>query len=280
MTNTLTLIKAVFILCFSISFLHLRAGGGWPQAKGKAYFKLSVWSLNADQHFNDSGLIVPNPSTSIFNANIYGEYGLTDRLTAMVYLPFLTRNSIGEESLTSFGDSDIGIKYGLTKPNSGIALATSLTLGIPFGKGLSENRSILQTGDGEFNQLLQVDAGTGFQLGAMPFYTNLMIGFNNRTNGFSDEWRYGIELGTAAFNKKLSVAAKFNAVESLKNGDTTNPENFTTIFANNTEFVGVTLELGYAISEQLGIMIGIGGATRGERILARPAYNFGVFMKL
>jgi len=35
----------------------VQAGGGWPQAKGQAYFKLSEWWVISDTHFPESILI-------------------------------------------------------------------------------------------------------------------------------------------------------------------------------------------------------------------------------
>ena len=78
----------------------------------------------------------------------------------------------------------------------------------------------MQIGDGEFNQLLTIDAGTSWQNNNTPLYANFSLGFNNRTNGFSDEVRYTAELGAKIFNQKLWVIGRVNAIESLKNGDT------------------------------------------------------------
>ena len=278
---------SVLLLCF---FSTSWAGGPWPQLKGKGYFKLSAWWLKYDQHYTDAGRIDPNITTGIFNTSFYGEYGLTDRLTTQLYFPFFSRNymnnvisgTTGElitkgEAINSLGDTDIGIKYALTQPGSKIPIAASLILGLPLGKDVGGTEENLQTGDGEFNQLFQVHAGTGFTIGQSSAYASLLAGFNNRTNNFSDEWRYGIEGGVALFDQKLWTIFRLNGVESLKNGATAASITSTSIFANNTEYTSYAIELAYYLTTNLGISATYASAFRGEIIAAAPSYSFGIF---
>ena len=44
----------------------------------------------------------------------------------------------------------------------------------------------LLAGDGEFNQLLKIEAGVG----GNKWYTTGYVGINNRTLGFSEEFRH------------------------------------------------------------------------------------------
>jgi len=112
----------IFLLLFLFS-TNLQAGGPWPQPKKKGYFKLSEWWLKFDQHYTDQGLIDPNVTNAIYNTTLYGEYGLTDRLTimtnAVLFSKALNNNIISGttneliiagESLNSIGDIDLGFK--------------------------------------------------------------------------------------------------------------------------------------------------------------------------
>lgn len=284
--------KLLLVLAISITSSVLMAGGGWPQPKGKGYIKLSEWWTISDQHYTDQGRIDPNVTTGIFNTSIYAEYGLTDRLTAQIYFPFFSRtfqnNIFSEttgdlitpgEALNGIGDTDVTLKFGLTNPGSGLAVSTSFTLGLPFGNNSGGSQGNLQLGDGEFNQMIGLDVGTGWQSGNTPFYANANLAFNNRTIGFSDELRYGAELGAQVFNKKLWVIGRLSAVESLKNGDTAATATGTSIFANNTEFLTLGVELAYNLGEAWGVSVGYAGAVRGEVIFASPSYSAGVFTR-
>ena len=282
---------SIFCILFLFSGNLLLAGGGWPQPKGNGYFKLYQWWIIADQHFTDIGRIDPNVTQGIFNTTLYGEYGLTDRLTGIVNFPFYSRsyfnNSVsgttGEiieegEAINSLGDTEIGLQYGLTKGK--IALSARVVLGLPLGEDAGGSSGSIQTGDGEFNQMLQIDAGTGFKIGEQNAYANIYGGFNNRSNGFSDELRFGIEGGINLFDNKLLAIARLIGIESLQNGDAEKGANSTSIFANNQEFLSFAPELNWNFNEKWGASVGAGFALSGRIIYANPSYSVGVFVKL
>ncbi len=279
----------LFLLLFSFSGI---AGGGWTAKKGEAYYKLSQWWIVSDQHFTDAGLIDPNVTSGIFNTSFYGEYGISNRFTGIAYVPFFSRatmnnqlsettgNIISEgDAINSFGDTDLGIKYGILK-NKRVALAASLTFGLPLGNSAGGKEGNLQTGDGEFNQILKLDAGLPFSVGNIPAYANVYSGFNNRSNGFSDEYRYGAEFGLGLKDKKLWLIARITGVESLRNGTLGTDINSTSVFANNSEFTSYSVEAAYYINTKLGVSASFASAFRGEIIFASPSYSVGIFLDI
>lgn len=288
--NRLVKSGLITLLIFIQSSL-LFGGGPWPQKKGVGYFKLSEWWINFDQHFTDSGLLDPNVTTGIYTTAFYGEYGLTDRFTVQAYVPFLTRNLMNNlvsattnevivqgEAVNAMGDVDLMFKYALTKPGSKIPISATLILGIPTGKSVAGKQENLQTGDGEFNKMLQLDAGKGYAINQkIAGYTSIYAGFNNRTNGFSEEFRFGIESGVGFFNQRLWLTGRFFGIESLKNGATAATINSTSIFANNTEFTSYGFEAAYYVTKKLGASFSFASAFRGEIIAAAPSYSIGVF---
>ena len=275
-------------VCLLIGCSALLAGGGWPQPKGSGYIKLSEWWLIANQHFTDAGRIDPNLTNGLFNTTLYAEYGLSDRLTAIVYFPFYSRayfnnevsGTTGEtltpgEAINGIGDADVNLKYGLTK-GKGIAVSATLTLGLPLGESAGGREGNLQTGDGEFNQLIQLDAGTGFPLGQARGYANVYVGFNNRTNDFSDEFRYGGEVGVTLANDRLTLIARLIGVKSFRNG-LPSAEITSSVFANNAEFLSFSPEIAYRIGQRWGVAAGLGTALAGKIVYANTSYNVGVY---
>jgi hypothetical protein len=289
MHNSKFIIAIFFIFCTSM----LIAGGGWPQPKGKGYFKLYSWWVIADQHYTDTGLIDPNVTSGFFNNGFYAEYGLTSRLTLIANVPVFSRaymnnlrsSTTGEiispgDAINSLGDIDLGFKFGLNKPGSKIALAASINFGLPTGEAAGGEAQNLQTGDGEFNQYLQLDAGTSFSLGKTPCYANLYVGANNRTKGYSDEFRYGIEMGAGLINQKLWITGRITGIESFYNGSTAASITSSSIFANNTEYTSIGGEVAYYVSDKVGFSLAVTGAFQGRIIFAAPSYSVGVFYHL
>lgn len=249
--------------------------------------------MKFDQHFTDEGKLDPNVTTGVYNTTLYAEYGLTDRLTGVVNFPFFSRNVInnvvsattGEvilpgEALNGLGDAEVSLRYGITAPGSSLPIALSLTLGLPLGEDKAGEQGNLQTGDGEFNQLLLAHLGSGFQLGKTNAYWSAQVGINNRTNGFSDEFRYGLEAGVALAKNKLWVIGRLAGVNSFFNGDTAEDTNNTSIFANNAEYLSTGIEFNYYVTDKLGFSVGAAGAVSGKVIAAAPGYSAGIFLDL
>lgn len=276
----------IALFLFSISVF---AGGGWPQKKKKGYFKLSEFFIISDKYFTPSGDVIDIATSSIYITSIYSEYGITDRLTGIAYVPFLSRAILNEQvsgstgnliapgdAVTSLGDFDLSLKYGLIvdKP---IVVSATLTFGIPLGIDTGGDTGVLQTGDGEFNVMLTLEASRSFNQG--KGYVNTLVAFNNRSNNFSDEFRIGAEVGHWLGGKRFLAALKVLSVNSLYNGsDFETPSNG--IFSNNIEFLGVTPELNYFFNDKFGASAAVGFAPYGKRVLASPSYSVGLFMNL
>ncbi|WP_339695152.1 hypothetical protein [uncultured Roseivirga sp.] len=275
----------IILLCLN---LNSYAGGGWPQPKGKGYFKLGYYGIVSSSYYSPNGNILDISTAGIHIANFYGEYGLTKRLTGIAYVPFFSRATLNEQksastgnvisegdAVNSFGDTDLGFKYGIIvdKP---IVVSASITFGIPLGNSMGGRTEVLQTGDGEFNQILGIEASRGLNKGKS--WVSTLIAFNNRSESFSDEFRVGIELGTKLGDKWLANV-KVLSVNSLNNGnDLETPSNG--IFSNNIEYLAITPELAYQWNDKWGVSSAIGFAASGKRVLASPSVSFGVFFNL
>ncbi len=275
------ILLALLLFAATTSF----AGGGWPQPKKGGYFKLSQNFIYAPYFYGPSGTIVNITTVQLFTTSIYGEYGITNRITGIVYFPFFVRNtlnaiqynqsgkSVPGDHFQSLGDADIAIKYALINDKP-VVVSASLYLGLPIGGTAGGNSKILQTGDGEFNQYLRIDASHSFY--PKPVYVSAYAGFNNRTKGFSDEVRFGAEVGLTL--KKIIPILKLNVTQSLYNGDAEVVQNG--IFSNNTEYISPTLELNYQLKDKIGISGSGGFAFAGRNILAAPNWSLGVYLKL
>lgn len=267
---------------FALGATPACAGGGWTPPQGSGYFKLGQNAIIANRYFQPDGTVADITTISLYTTSIYGEYGFTDRLAGIVYAPLFVRSTLNAieytsgrteagDYLNSVGDVDVGLKYGLIR--NGPVVSVGLTLGLPLGETAGGETGILQTGDGEFNQLLTVQASRAF--GAL--YASALLGVNNRTNNFSEEFRYGLEVGYT-FGSKLLAQLRLYGVESFRNGSGGGGA-ANSIFANDTEFLSVTPEVAYGLTDRLGVTANVGLALYGSKILAAPNYGVGVYLK-
>lgn len=282
--------KYLYLLLIGILFCK-QSYTQWTVGKGNGYYKFAAWSLVADQHYTNSGEIDANATRGNFTLSFYAEHGITNKLDVIAYAPFFTRiyqntqisgvtgNILQEgESLDGIGDLDIGFRYQLLKQNS-FSLSTTLKFGLPTGNDNGGSDGSYQTGDGEFNQLLTIDGGISYTLFQRPSYTKAFLGFNNRTQGFSDEFHYGVESGMKFFDK-LWILGKLNSINSFKNGILTPQNSQGSIFANNIEFIAIGVEAAYYINPRFGISFNYTNTISGSIIYANPSFSGGIFLDI
>ena len=282
-------IALTVLICFSNS---TKAGGGWTLKKNEVYIKVSEWWVVADEHFVRDGLKDPNVTTGIFTTALYAEYGISDRFTGILYAPFFSRNyqnnQVSEvtgdilvkgEAINSVGDFNIGIKYGILKKDSKVKLAATANFGLAFGAEQGGSLKSLQTGDGEYNQILRLDLGVPFRIGKISMYSNFYSAFNNRTENFSDEFRFGAEVGAGLLKKTLWLNAKINGIESLQNGSLDGSTS-TGVFANNSEILSYSVGAAYYVTKRFGISAEYTVPISGEITFSAPSYSAGLFWDL
>ena len=272
----------IIILFSIIATPSVLSAQAWTKSKGKGFYKLDFSAINAADVFDMAGKVVPFRTLGNYSTSFYGEYGLTDKIMAIAYVPFYVRNVVNETKgnqtgtiiepgivNNNFGDVDLGFRFAL--PIKNVAVAATLMLGIPTGDAKQVDG--LFTGDGEFNQLLKIGVGTG----GKRWWTQGAMGYNNRTKGFSDEFRYDFEFGYKFFNERLLAIFKINGVESFNNG--TAQAAVTGLFSNNVEYLGIGPEVLYYVNSKktIGISARIAGAAKGQNVLAAPATSVGIF---
>ncbi len=285
--------KIISILFIALASSSIFAGGGWPKEKGSYYLKLASWWISANENFSELGnknsLL---PEAGLFNVNIYGEYGITNRLTVTAYIPFFSRSyenklfadGVLQEDFpgrdqNTFGDSEIGVKYGLLKKGK-FSWTASLILGLPLGNSDTGLTEALPTGDGEFNQIIRTDLGVSlYNSDSLSLYGNIYGGINIRSKDFSEELRGGIEIGAGMLNNKLWIITKLDTIQALNNGDR-NFENSSGLFANNIEVTNFSPEVAYYFSKKIGLSASASFPLSGKLVYANPAYSFGVFLDI
>lgn len=257
---------------------------GWPQRRGKGYYKIGFRMLRATEYYEPNGNRIGVPTIGDYTLSFYGEYGITDRITAVAYVPFYERitlnQQIGRTSGFVFNEGDavngiadpiIGVRIGLLQAGATV-LSASLKLGLPLGNSTQENG--LLTGDGELNQLVSLEAGHSFY--PMPAYAKASVGFNQRTGGFSDEIVYGLEAGYTIADR-VTIAARLRGVEPLRNGDALGGQRG--LNGNDQRYLIYGGEVTYTHNNAYGISLGVEGATRAQNVLAAPTFSVGIFVK-
>jgi protein XagA len=276
------ILKSIILLFLGISFTpSVLKAQAWTKNQGSGFYKLDFSTIQATDVFSPKGDLIPSRDLGNSIASFYGEYGITNKITAIAYVPFWVGNTAGaypavgtipalpSASFSSFGDVDLGLRIAL--PVKNIAMSINILFGLPTGTPTQANG--LATGDGEFNQMIKLAVGTG----KTRWWTQGAVGYNNRTKGYSSEFRYDLEFGYKFFNDRLLTMLKINGVESLNNG-TVAPSK-TGLFSNDVVFAGIGPEILYFANTKktIGLSARAAGSLRSQNILAAPSFSIGIF---
>ena len=262
------------------------AAGAWTQPQGSGFFKVDTQLVRGKNFREVNGSKITIPTLADYTASLYGEYGLRADLTVIGYLPFFKRITLNKQvgrpsgfvyfkgdDVTGLGDAQIGLRYRLRQLGA-TTLGADLVLGLPLGDDTQANG--LLTGDGEANQQLAVQAGHSFY--PKPAYLNVSIGFNNRINGFSDEFLYAVECGYT-FRYGFTAILRVRGLESLENGDDAVGGGMGGLYANDQSFVTYGPELIYDLGNGAGVSLSAADSARARNALQAPVYSAGFFIK-
>lgn len=259
---------------------------GWLQIRGRGYYKVGYRMVRATHYYEPNGNRIQIPTLGDYTVSFYGEYGLTDGITVLAYVPFFERITLNQQigqtsgfvfsegdAVSGLADAIVGARFGLIRQGATVLSAT-VKLGLPLGNDDQPNG--LLTGDGEFNQTIALETGHSFY--PIPAYAIASVGFNQRTKGFSDEFVYTLEAGYTVA-ERFTIAAKVRGVESFKNGDPTvgGQRGFN---GNDQRYLAYGVEVIYTHHDTYGLSVGFEGATRAQNVLSAVAFSAGLFVKL
>ena len=140
--NIQYIIGFFFLISLTPSVLTAQA---WTKSKGTGFYKLDFTSIRASDVFDTKGDIIPFRTLGNYTTSFYGEHGITNKITAIAYVPFFVRNVVNETkgrqtnniiepgiTNNNFGDVDLGLRFAL--PVKAFAMSATLTLGLPTGE--------------------------------------------------------------------------------------------------------------------------------------------------
>ncbi len=252
-----------------------------PSAR-QGWIRIGQGVIASDVFFDSNGDRIPIRTNALFSTSVHGEYGLSNRFAVTLFAPVFVRTTVNAiqfnqsgneasgDALNSFGDSEVGVRFKFIARKSWQAIGF-VKLGIPLGKKSTVGTdNDLQTGDGEFNQ--QIGLQILCPLSNEAFFLSGYCAYNNRSENFSEEIRYGFSV--TYYASRFRAMARINSIESLFNE--TAPVSLNGIFSNHREYISPGLELQYNITKGIGIFVSGDFYPTGRNTLAAPEFNAGL----
>ena len=266
---------------------HSYAGGGWIKEKSKGYYKLSQAWVSSEGYFSGENGFSPRLNSSLLTTSFYMEHGLGQGVSLELYAPFYIKHRVEgvievdsvdlniDDGIGGFGDTDIGLRFQLYKSDL-LNVSGTVRLGLPTGGTAKGDRENLFTGDGEFNQLMRVDASLPFGNKKVGGFLNTYAGFNNRQTPFNDEVHFGIETGISTAQSRLWLIGRITGIRAGKG----NATEFTNGFTQSNSFTNYMVEAAFYMDDNLGFSVSYTGSIDGNVLLVASVYNAGIFLDI
>jgi hypothetical protein len=247
----------LFLLLAAYVPASLQAQSGWTKPKKTYFLKLDYSTYTSSDFRNNEGTSLKTSEFTQNATSLYGEYGITDRLTAIGYIPFFKQNSYETTNKVSgYGDVKLELKYAILDK----AFPLSISIAPEFPTGTKDNFAFnknnplekinLPTGDGEFNLWTTVAISHSFS--PLKLYTSAYSAFNYRTmykdRNFQNQYQTGIEVGYQFFDKLW-----INTKVSILTGVGRQPMTADFIRGDGTSYTGISLGGLYEFGNNFGL---------------------------
>ena len=190
------------------------AQSGWTRPQGTYYLQAQAGFFSSNDYYGTAGDHFPSDNSfQAFQINLYGEYGIHNRLTVLLQTPLQINSFSNTESVYGLGNIELGLKYRLL-PNWPLSFAVELDIptddGILFASAKEPNelgiieQINLPASDGEFNVWSTLAASQSSADGKT--FGSVYTRFNFRTEDFSNQWQSGFELGRNLHERLLVIA--------------------------------------------------------------------------
>ncbi|MBF2709611.1 transporter family protein [Flavobacterium soyangense] len=256
---------------------NINAQSTWTREKNKVYAQLSVTGLFYNQIEYHGKTTDLNSDYTDITTQLYGEYGITNKLEAQLILPFKsvsyqTNGTNNSQNLSGLGNLTIGLKYKIYdhkwKISSGIQYAAN-----SITKDASKS---LSTGFNANTILPYVTVGTSH--GKWYYFGN--IGYGYLDNNYSDYIKLSAEVGYNIIPKGYIIVAFDSRNVVSKENAFYNDNNQWPSYLDRQTFDALGLKLNYEFKkDKFGVNFSTFGAFGIDNAPLAPTLNLGLYTK-
>lgn len=265
---------------------------GFTPKKGNLSLTGSFSKSQYDQLYVGDVKMNPVPVHNEINQNIfslYAKYGITDRLSAVVNLPFISANNTsglpdpinGQNEISDLQDISIALKLNAHKfnfKNADLNIITGFTAIIPTGY---EPNGILSVGSGAFG----IDVTAGLHLNTKSgFFSTLLASYNlrgdaenNATGGEFGVPNAFVTMGKIGYSSSFIYVEAWADIFNSEEGVDIGGPGFTGNFPEtNVDYKRVGLTVYKNIIPELGLSLGFGKVVDGRNLGNSTIYSAGI----
>lgn len=273
----------ILSLSLLFAFQSISAQSAWTRPKGEVYVQFGFHNIGNYQSLfskeNNSGSLERVMSDRTLQ--LYGEVGLTDKLTLIANIPYKTVQSgesivaipeIPSGFLSAFGNVELGLRRQILKGNFNV----SAQLNVQANTSSYEAPLGLRTDLDAWSVLPSISIGRS----SASYFAQAFVGYAWHSNDYSHHFRLGVEAGISILDKHWLIFF-VDIYDSLENGDRVDSPNnlLTGLFLNNQQYGGIGLKAIFELPANLSLNLGVGGAIFGDLVASQGATSIGVGWK-
>jgi len=277
--------RFLLLLVIFVQLSHAGAQSPWTRSKAGFYTQLGWHFIPTYEtlYAPDGESRSLERTLSEHTIQLYGEYGLSNRTTATICVPFRLLNAgdltadaatgVQTEAgrLNGLGNVSVAARHRFTNG----AIACSGTFQVDFPVAKYNLNSGLSLGYDALALKPMCSIGKGYAQAYWFGYT----GYAYRSNGFSHTFNLGAEGGLHL--GRFWIIAFSEWLQPLFNGDVLLTENNhrTGLYVNNQGYVSVGFKSIFDINRFTGAFFSFGGAAAGQLVPRSPGLGVGAFFK-
>jgi hypothetical protein len=201
--------RCVAVVIFAVTAPAAALAGAWTMPEGTGQWLAGLTAATSTDYFDGGGL-ASTPRYNKVEGQLLIEYGLTDRLTAILDpgLQHIDIASPTDASRTGLGYTEFGARYEFFDADAWV-FSGQATLRLPGTTDTSNPAAVGYTDvEADFRALI----GHNFTLGTMPAFFDLEIAQRERSDGLPSEFRTDATFGVKVLPQWLLLAQSFNVV--------------------------------------------------------------------
>ena len=257
----------------------------WTKKKGEFYTQLSFTTIPSyDMLFGDPNYRI-NGKISDNTLQFYNEYGVSDKTTLILNLPYkiIKHNGLVNPCLiapcpeysnkkNALGNIEIGLKHNFY--NKGWLISGQFSM--EANTGSFDANSGIRTGYGAYTFTPLFLVGKGFG----KSYVQTFAGTRIRTNNYSSNFKIGGEYGKKVGNS-IWLIGFLDIEKSFTNENIVLPESnlSTGLYVNDQEYGVVGVKAIGEFSDNSGITASLPAAFFGNNVAQQIAFSFGIYKK-
>jgi hypothetical protein len=237
----------------------------WTLPEGTGQWLTTVTATTSTSYFTDSGL-ASTPRYSKEELGMLIEYGLTDRLTAILEPGLQNIDIAAPTNAQRFGlnYTEFGARYGFFQAPDWVASGQT-TLRIP---GTSETSNPAAIGYTDVEADFRALVGHNFKAGDMPAFFDLEVAERWRTDGYPSEFRFEGTLGVKVFPRWMLLLQSLNVISEGSG---------ISIFGGSYEYYKVELSALYTLTDTWWLQFGGMSTYAGRNALQENGVVLGVW---